>query len=97
MTEASPAVAHSGRGGFRLAAALCGTALGYHVIFVAGADALVALLRRIEYLSNMPGLSGFVLLLISPGLFLAFCFVVGWVAEGFQKQPPGPHAPSAGT
>jgi hypothetical protein len=82
----------------RLLAALVLGALGYWLLFVVGGNAAATLLRRIEYLSNMPGLSGFVLLILSPGLFLGFCFVVEWIRTGYQGDPVAEtQAPSAGT
>lgn len=91
-------VASRALGTMRLLTALLVGALGYWLVFVVGGNAVVALLRRIEYLSNMPGLSGFVLLLLSPGLFLGFCFVAEWIRTGYQGDPAaGPQSPSAGT
>lgn len=82
----------------RLFTALLFGALGYWLIFVVGGNAAAALLRRIEYLSNMPGLSGFVLLMLSPGLFLGFCFVAEWIRTGYQGDPAAEtQARSAGT
>ena len=41
-------------------------------------------LRWIEFLSNVPGLSGLLLLIIFPGLFLLGCLAVKWLSQYFN-------------
>ena len=41
-------------------------------------------LRWIEFLSNVPGLSGLLLLIIFPGLFLLGCLAVKWLFQYFN-------------
>ena len=49
-------------------------------------NVLYKALLWVEYLSNTPGVSGFALLLLSPAAFLAACFLVEWVVEGYRKD-----------
>ena len=41
-------------------------------------------LRWIEFLSNVPGLSGLLLLIIFPVLFLLGCLAVKWLSQYFN-------------
>tara|TARA_B100000459_G_C8575997_1_gene200993 strand:- start:307 stop:540 length:234 start_codon:yes stop_codon:yes gene_type:complete len=54
-------------------------------VFVFNAEAAVAFLYWIEYLSAMPGLSGAFLLFLAIVLFGVGCFVANWVASGFRR------------
>ena len=49
-------------------------------------NVLYKALLWVEYLSNTPGVSGFALLMLSPAAFLAACFLVAWVVEGYRKD-----------
>ena len=70
----------------RLALALVGAATLYVLMVPLGGDAIQWLLWQIEHLTDIPGLSGLFLLMLSPLGFLAACFVVDWVAAGFQGR-----------
>jgi len=54
-------------------------------IFGPAGNLVYKALLWVEYLSNTPGVSGFALLLLSPAAFLAACFLVEWVVEGYRK------------
>jgi hypothetical protein len=54
-------------------------------IFGPAGNLVYKALLWVEYLSNTPGVSGFALLILSPGAFLAVCFLVEWVVEGYRK------------
>ena len=62
----------------------CVVAVGAFV-FVFYAEATVAFLYWIEYLSAMPGLSGAFLLVLAIVLFGVGCFVANWIASGFRR------------
>ena len=62
----------------------CVVAVGAFV-FVFNAEATVAFLYWIEYLSAMPGLSGAFLLVLAIVLFGVGCFVANWIASGFRR------------
>ena len=62
----------------------CVVAVGAFV-FVFIAEATVAFLYLIEYLSEMPGLSGAFLLVLAIVLFGVGCFVANWIASGFRQ------------
>jgi len=74
-----------------LLAVLLVAAIGLAIFGPAG-NVLYKALLWIEYLSNTPGVSGFALLMLSPLAFLAACFLVEWVVEGFasDKGTPSP-------
>ncbi len=55
-------------------------------MFGPAGNVLYKALLWVEYLSNTPGVSGFALLLLSPATFLAACFLVAWVVEGYRKD-----------
>lgn len=55
-------------------------------IFVFNAEAALAFLYWIEYLSAMPGLSGAFLLVLAIMLFGLGCFVANWIASGFRDR-----------
>ena len=62
----------------------CVVAVGAFVL-VFNAEATVAFLYWIEYLSAMPGLSGAFLLVLAIVLFGFGCFVANWIASGFRR------------
>jgi hypothetical protein len=69
----------------RLMFALAGACAGYILLVPVGGDAIEWLLWHIEHLTDIPGLSGLFLLLLSPLAFLAGCFLVDWVLAGFRR------------
>jgi len=54
-------------------------------VFVVNAEASMAFLYWVEYLSAMPGLSGAFLLVLTIALFIAGCFLANWIASGFRR------------
>ena len=72
-------------GAVRLAAVVAAMALVTSGLISLGAW-LEGALRWVEHLAPRPGLSGLVLLLLSPAAFLTVAFVVAWVAAGFRDD-----------
>jgi len=69
----------------------------YFVIFEFGWESLVEFLRWLEGLSDTHGLSGFFFFAISPILFIATCFTLDWIVEGFNGKGLGASVQSHNT
>jgi hypothetical protein len=76
-------------GVLRLSSALLVLGAAYFIVFEFGWAFFVEFLSWLESLSDTHGLSGFFFFAISPILFIAACFTLDWIVEGFNGKGLG--------